>query len=375
MSLEADAAHVLRDPTQFEQYADRHGHDAFTATLVRHGIAPFVAFQRPDLPRLAVIRRDAMVQDALLSAELRQICSALAAAQVRVLVLKGCAWAYSVYPVPWSRPRADIDLLVHPSDRTRAHDVLLALGFVQAHRVSGDLVSFQQAYSRTVAGGFTCAVDLHWMVTNRLAVGRRLDVAALFANSRPLDAAGEEARELDLVDAITVACLHPLAHHPDDVELKWWLDVVLLAQQLSPGDVEALVQRAAARGVSPLLAHALEQAGQWALPAGTRPQVFEPSVLTQLTRGALASGAAGLLRSSRGHLDDLMSDLGALPTWSERVRLVREHLLPPSAFMLGTPSGSRSRLALPWLYTRRIVSGGGRWLVAWVRYRITRGRE
>ncbi len=59
-------------------------------------------------------------------------------------------------------------------------------------------------------------------------------------------------------------------------------------------------------------------------------------------------------------VDILMSDLRCLPSWRARLRLLREHLFPPAAFMLASYAVS-NRPALPFLYAHRILGGAARW--------------
>jgi hypothetical protein len=62
-------------------------------------------------------------------------------------------------------------------------------------------------------------------------------------------------------------------------------------------------------------------------------------------------------------IDVLFSDLRALSSWRARARLLREHVLPPSGYMLRS-YGVSSRALLPVLYADRVVRGARRWLGA-----------
>ena len=59
----------------------------------------------------------------------RSIRKALSAADIPFLSVKGIEIA-PLYPIPALRTMGDCDLVVHPEDRDRAHDVMLSLGFV-----------------------------------------------------------------------------------------------------------------------------------------------------------------------------------------------------------------------------------------------------
>lgn len=373
MFLAAEAAQILRDPSQFERFAALHGEDVLVAALVRHGIAPFVAWRRPALAALAKARRESILEDAIQVAELRRLLAALTAAAIPVLVFKGSAWAFTVYPASWCRPRADFDLLIPLAERQRAHAVLVAAGYRRDSRISGALANFQDAFHLTVAGGYLCTVDLHWEIANRLSVVQRLPAAELLARSQLLEPLGPGVRQLDVVDAVLLAGLHPLTHHPDEVELKWWLDIVRLAQTMTRADASALSSRASERGVARIMAYALAEARQCAGTDETDAPVLQESFIRGLAAQGEHEQTAGLLEQRRGQLDDLLSDLGALPTWGARARLLGEHLLPPASFMLEM-YGTQHRRLLPVLYVHRAVSGGLRWASTWLRERVTRFR-
>lgn len=373
MFLAAETAQLLRDPHRFESLVERHGGAPVVSALMRHGVAPYVAWQRPDLDVLAQVRRDAILQDALQEAELRRVCSALRDAGVSTLVLKGAAWALTVYPASWCRPRGDLDLLIAVQDRERAQKALTTVGYVREERLTGALANFQDAFVRPVGGGYRCAVDLHWEVANRLAIVQRLPAAALFARSAPLHPLGDHVRQLGKVDAILLAAIHPLTHHPDEVELKWWLDIVQLAPTLTSAEVTEVEERASALGVAGLVAFALTEARRCAPVPAVQATVLQEAWISRLSARGIHEETSAFLQSGRGKLDDLVSDLGSLVTWRARWRLLREHLLPPASFMLRT-HGSPRRVWLPWLYAQRAVGGAVRWVGAWARKRVSRFR-
>ncbi len=75
------------------------------------------------------------------AAELREVLAALAGAGLPVLLLKGAALAYTLYPEPHLRERCDTDLLLPSRDEAeRAWRVLQTLGYQRPNAVSGDLI-------------------------------------------------------------------------------------------------------------------------------------------------------------------------------------------------------------------------------------------
>lgn len=87
-----------------------------------------------------------------------EVCAALGAAQIQVVLLKGPALATWLYDDGTVRPYGDVDLLVAPDDHPRAERVLSALGFVRI--LPGRSAREEVAYARGWTRGGT-HVDLH----------------------------------------------------------------------------------------------------------------------------------------------------------------------------------------------------------------------
>jgi hypothetical protein len=82
-------------------------------------------------------------------------------------------------------------------------------------------------------------------------------------------------------------------------------------------------------------------------------------VRRSLRRSTAREPTAEYLAGGFRKVDILRADLAALG-WRDRLTLLREHLLPPPAFVLRA-SGQRSTLLLPVLYIIRIVRGASAW--------------
>jgi hypothetical protein len=85
------------------------------------------------------------------------------AAEIDVLVLKGAAIAYLVYPQPALRPMRDIDILVRAADVYRAYALLPEIGFTPphgAHHGLGPDHHHLTAIKRDV-DGFSVSLELH----------------------------------------------------------------------------------------------------------------------------------------------------------------------------------------------------------------------
>jgi hypothetical protein len=92
-----------------------------------------------------------------------------------------------------------------------------------------------------------------------------------------------------------------------------------------------------------------------AIPPGV---AADPRLSTAQT---LDEPSAAFLRPERAQLATFLSDMRALPTWTERGRLVQEHLYPPPDYMRQVYAPA-SRAPLAALYVWRAIRGAWRWL-------------
>jgi hypothetical protein len=327
----------------------------------RHCLQPIVYARlrsRPDWECWPPLVRDELVRetrrqaavDACREAAVREALAALVAHGVAPLVIKGTALAYSHYPQPACRPRDDTDLLLRACDRATAAAALAGLGYAPMNGVSGELISYQQMFVKPISGQLSHVLDVHWRVLNPQRFAGLFSYDEIAAAAVPLPALGPGARAPAAVHALLLACVHRLAHHQDGDRLLWLYDIHLLAAGLSPAEHDELVRLAAEKGVARLCVAGLSAAARWCGPVLPEAQLHALAELAaqEPSEGFLHAGAR------RWHL--LRSDLAALDGWRLRLRLLREHLFPPAAYMLRRYGISR-RWVLPLLYVHRALSG------------------
>jgi Uncharacterised nucleotidyltransferase len=335
--------------------------DAVLDLAAADGVAPLLATTRaaaswPDAVRTAL--RDALRLEAAIEAvrrdELSRMTAALHSAGVRALLLKGARLAYTVYPRPWLRPRVDTDLLVAARERSTADQVLRDLGYAPHTHFDGELVTHQFQYERRTAAGLEL-VDLHWKIANPHAFADVFRVDELEQDAIAIDGLGACARGPSDVHSLLLACLHTVAHHAGSERLVWLYDIHLLASRLSEAEREEGAALARDRGLAAVCGWAMQRARRrFATP------VPDGWLEERRHADAHAEPTAAFLRRDRTKTDVLVSDLRALPGWRDRMRLVREHLFPPAAYVrqaYGVSSGG----LLPLLYAHRILRGVGRW--------------
>lgn len=285
--------------------------------------------------------------------ELTRVLRALEDAGAAPIVFKGAALAHTHYAESWRRPRYDADLLIAPESRVPVFTILRSMGYEQRVFVSGDLVMYQAPFERVDHLGIEHALDVHWRIANPQVVSQVLTHAELLDRSVTVRVQDAPMRVLSSVDALLVACVHRVAHHPDFEKPIWIEDIHLLATGLGPAEWRTFVDLVVSRSVCVMCLDGLRQAQarfQTAIPL---------EVLESLGLGREEPSAI-FLRPRLRPVDRLLSDCRALRPVAA-ARLVREHLFPPVAYMQAS-YGFTSRALLPVYYAARAWSGMFKWL-------------
>ena len=189
----------------------------------------------------------AVVQDAYREVELQRVFSALQAAQVPALLLKGAALAYQVYAQSRWRLTGDLDVLVKVDDVKRAQAVLEELGYCLVLEPPQRFNPFNTAFTgeivlRHVAGVFQTVVEVHWelIISDVYKQVSRLNLAELWPRAVEVQIGEVRVTVLNREDVLWHTCVHLALH--GFTHLKGYLDVALLAA--SPAlDWEAFTQQ------------------------------------------------------------------------------------------------------------------------------------
>jgi hypothetical protein len=201
----------------------------------------------------------------------------------------------------------------------------------------------------------THAFDVHWRISNLQALADRLTFQELWVHRIPLAALGSSAVTVDDVHALLLALVHLAGHHPGSRNLLWIHDLHVLASRLTPDEMRQVQEIAGARGLGPIAADGLALARDWFGQAAVDP------IIDALRARGPHPDDAMVLEGPWTQARVLRLDLGALPNWRARGRLIREHLLPSTRYMRAR-YGVRSNLLLPGLYVWRVLCGAPQWL-------------
>jgi hypothetical protein len=362
-------AAVLRDPS-----AAMPPHAEWTALLAcaeEQGVLPLLARAASaaswDRDIIAAMRPMAAAQTALAivrERELRHVLGSLAEGGVFPLLLKGSHLAFTLYPSPDRRPHVDTDLLIEEEDRDALRRCLAGIGYSPLPHVTGEIAFTQFQFWRIDASGARHTIDVHWRIANPKAFADRLTYADLRPGAVPVPRLGAHAHAPATKHALLIACLHRTAHHGTSHRLLWLYDIHLMASILGENDWADVCRLAVERGLAPVLAAGLEDAADslgTSLPEPILIRLRDASRRTDEDVLAFLGGPLSTLQVA-------ISDWRRLAGWRDRTGFLREHLLPPPAYM-SARYGTSARAALPFLYAHRIITGAPKWMpwLPWVR--------
>jgi hypothetical protein len=334
----ADFIRLPEFPVPIAELAQLHAwSESDLEAIEQHGMLPLVY----RMSGAEALRESAMRAAAVEELRLTDLREVLAAIGGEVLIVKGTALAYTLYPAPDLRPRCDTDILIERERIDAVRRALTNLGFDET-LTSGDSLGVRQhSFSRTDRFGVTHVYDIHLAIANNAVVADALTFGELLARSIAAPALGPNARVPCSVDALLHACIHRVVHHHDSNRMIWLYDIHLLRERMHEQQHEEFWRRARERGVLALCRASVEAARRF----------FGGAPLPELGEVAHEASSA-FLEPHRRYGAVIAGDLAALPGWRARLRRLRELAFPPAAFMLES-AGNRSRAALPWLYARR----------------------
>jgi hypothetical protein len=283
-------------------------------------------------------------------AELSRLTEAFAREQVRMLLFKGAALAYTLYRHPHLRPRNDTDALIHPADRARAFRVLASLGYSPAVMVERDAIFTQRPFYRTGIGGTLHAVDLHWCITNRTLFRSALSFDELYDESQAVERLAASARTFSPVHSLLLASIHPVAHHRCEWPLIWLYDIDLIARQLTGADWSRFVALAQARRISIVCKRALAAAAECFNGSSWLEQ---GGILAIPESRASDEPSAEYLNKDLDSRAELALDLKATPGMAAKSRLLLSHVFPDITYMRDA-YGATGAFTVATAYARRL---------------------
>jgi hypothetical protein len=228
-------------------------------------------------------------------------------------------------------------------------------GYTAPTHCDGELLFCQFPLRKTDEFGLVHTFDFHWKISTQSVFADLLVFDEIAAVAISLPALGVHARTAGPLHALLLACIHPVMHHRNAESLIWIYDIHLLASLLSDRQFDSFAELAVAKRVSAICTYQLSAARRW---LGTR---IPDSAMMRLGTVDDSEPSAAYLQPNRRWGDELISSIRGLPSWRDRLRLLREVTLPGPTYMLkayGLAPSSLGAALLPVLYLHRLAAGG-----------------
>ena len=296
--------------------------------------------------------------------ELRKVLICLDEHRIRPILLKGVPLGYTIYQSPTLRPREDMDLLIRESDMQQVARILSGLGY-DGPELEGELVSYQCSYRRKDSYGICHHLDVHWKISNEQLFARTFSFDELLAEAIEIPSLASCALGLGYVHALLLACMHRFVHahapfygngkpvYAGD-HLRWVYDIHLLCSALSAGQWSEFTPLARTKKIAGFCVDGLNAARQ-----AFNTKI--PGETISALQAAAGNDAASTQRLRTSAAAWFLANLRALPNFRQRLAVVKQVALPPSAYMMEKYQ-INNRLALPFLYGYRSVKGVFKWL-------------
>nr|WP_246045431.1 nucleotidyltransferase family protein [Rubellimicrobium roseum] len=340
--------------------------DLVVRRALYHGIAGCLASRLGNWPTEAAdpLRRAAMAQamwEMRHQIVLSSLLQAMAAAGIRVLVLKGSALAYDLYDSPAARSRGDSDILIEPKDLPAARAVLSDQGFSHFYDdpTADENVRLQEAWTHRTADGLMHEVDLHWQTLNAPALADLFPFTEIWTRARALPRLAPVAYGLARDSALLFACAHRAQHivNPYFVDgsiyyggdrLIWLYDIDLLSRALDETEWAAFEVAVRQSDLAEVALHGLQMAAD---RLGTP---LPCDVISRLERMNLKTKSSRYLLSSR-QTGRAWRDLRAIQGSKAKAAFLAGRAFPSEAFIRAKYPDMADRPLLL-LHLRRILN-------------------
>lgn len=277
----------------------------------------------------------------LLTEELLRVVGHFQQQKIPVLPYKGPALAQLLYADVTRRQAGDIDLLVRPSDVSRASEALRALGFQPHLNLSQTQQSWylQSGYEYTFAGpAGKNMLELKWRILPRF-YAIDFDLEGMFRRSQSLSIGGTLIPTLSAEDLLLVLCVHAAKHAWG--RLGWLCDIAQFVNT-APLNWREIEEQARALRIERIIALNFlltQQLLKIALPHSVHTYIKKDSEVEQIAENLVASMRQGA-----------QFDTESL-SYFQLMAKIREHVKDRAKFWwrLGTTSGMNewATLSLP----------------------------
>lgn len=255
-------------------------------------------------------------------------------------LIKGADVRDRVYPARDVRVIGDLDLLVDEEAFVEVRRRALEVGFRDFHSTGGPLYEAflrEEAHAWQANAPGAGLLEIHPRLWGLLPANAARDVLA--------SASGDPPRP-SLADAYLLAAVHVYLDPPPR-RLASWLELRLIAERMSPGDIQLVQERATHWGIELVLAAAADAVVRW-FPQGVALPELPRSALRRFERRALERSAPDEIPLARLALARMLSGRPSRMGWHGAWRRLWPH---PGLVARATPehwSWPRRRMSHWW---------------------------
>src|SRR6266487_619466 len=170
-----------------------------------------------------------ILQNMLLEHEFEQVLQRFNSASIPLMLIKGPALAYTVYPKAHLRTYQDIDALIHPDDLAGAHELLTQMGYVFYNEYRADAFDERRTgynYSLKCSNfPYEVMIELH-TAPHSSEIGTLFDRDELWKNANTITIFGQPVRTMNPTDHLLYLCWHYRFH--GFTRLLWLYDLVMI---------------------------------------------------------------------------------------------------------------------------------------------------
>lgn len=283
--------------------------------------------------------------------ELAGLLTALSAAGVDVLLLKGAALAEAVYDNPAVRPMGDLDLLVREARVPDALRVLSGLGYA---------ITPPAAYRNEIVLQKHAAVgvilELHWQLFVSPAHHQTIPADWLWDTALPVQVEGAPAWILGPEAQILHLCGHLVLHHDGEAPRTIWLHDVaeVIALYHDRIDWENVLARAQAYGLLGAVQNVVGRVvDDWQAPVPPGVQARLRTLRPSPAEGRVQNW---LVDAHTSGAHRFLADLRSISGIAGRFRFLWRNLFPPPGYVRYC-YGVRHAALVPLYYPYRWLKG------------------
>jgi hypothetical protein len=283
--------------------------------------------------------------------EFLDVHSRLLEAKIPVLLIKGLALSYNLYPAPYLRPFGDVDVLCLDRETAeKAYKIIGETGYKRPNEISGKYIYHLLSCSKHSNTGFNFTLGLHWRVNNLNYFANAFSYGELEATSQSVTELSPAVRTFSYENALLLACLHRVAHTPDGKanRLIWLYDIHLLANVLREHQWSTFVDMSIRKNLAGVSVDGLLKSKE------SLNTCIPDRVIEDLNRHATTDPFHAMQDASRWIF--YLRSFQSMPSWNARLCLIKEHLFPSPKYIMDKYH-NENILLLPFLYIKRIFQG------------------